>query len=369
MSAAEASTRVTAVVVTFNRRDLLVECLRALERQTHPLDRVVLVDNASTDGTEEHVVASGLAERLPVDVVRLRRNGGGAEGFHHGMREALAGDPHWIWLMDDDCEPADDALERLLASPKAEERATGGLAGRVQLPSGQPLPLHRARVIRRWLRLPIQGLDEDERAREETPCDFASFAGPLFRAAVVRELGLPEREMFIRYDDLEYSARLRSRGYTLWHVGASVLTHKEPGLVTGSTAGAAMSAWRTRIPFKDGWKTIYGLRNVIHAGRRHGFVSAPAAASYVAVFVARTNLFDERPLRSALVHVALAVDGWRGRFRNVPPRRWAALATTRRPLRLLDRDALRYDEDVAEPPRRLPAPDGVKQHQLRRRRV
>jgi rhamnopyranosyl-N-acetylglucosaminyl-diphospho-decaprenol beta-1,3/1,4-galactofuranosyltransferase len=84
--------RVVAVVVTYNRKRLLVDCLEALARQSHPVERVILVDNASTDGTEEHVRASGVAERVPVDYMRLARNGGGAEGFHFGVREALGSD-------------------------------------------------------------------------------------------------------------------------------------------------------------------------------------------------------------------------------------------------------------------------------------
>ena len=63
---------VVAVVVTFNRRELLVRCLEALAAQTRPAVRVVVVDNASTDGTLEHLEASGVADRLEVDYVRLR---------------------------------------------------------------------------------------------------------------------------------------------------------------------------------------------------------------------------------------------------------------------------------------------------------
>ena len=146
--------KVTAVVVTFNRKELLIECLEALARQTHPLDRVVLVDNASTDGTLQTVEASGIAERLPLDYLRITRNGGGAEGFHYAVRAGLDSGADWIWLMDDDCRPEPDALERLLASEKATAPGTAVLAppravhlvGRPGM--GQPPARSRPRVAR-----------------------------------------------------------------------------------------------------------------------------------------------------------------------------------------------------------------------------
>src|SRR3954454_13094695 len=118
-----ADDRVAAVVVTYNRAALLLECLEALAAQTHPLATVVLVDCASTDGTLERVRASGVADRLHLRIMALRRNGGGAEGFHAGVRAALGRDADWLGLMDDDCEAPPGTLAALLASaPAADPR-------------------------------------------------------------------------------------------------------------------------------------------------------------------------------------------------------------------------------------------------------
>ena len=87
--------RVHAVVVTHNRRELLLACLEALASQTHPLDGVVVVDTASTDGTTEALETAGVRERLALDYIRLARNGGGAEGFHYGLRAALETGADW----------------------------------------------------------------------------------------------------------------------------------------------------------------------------------------------------------------------------------------------------------------------------------
>src|SRR5437763_162453 len=82
------SDSVQAVVVTHNRKGLLLECLAGIARQSHPVRGVLVVDNASTDGTEEALAKSGLGARLRLDYLRLERNGGGAEGFHYGVRHS-----------------------------------------------------------------------------------------------------------------------------------------------------------------------------------------------------------------------------------------------------------------------------------------
>jgi GT2 family glycosyltransferase len=348
-----AQARATAVVVTYNRKELLIECLEALARQTHPLARVLLVDNASTDGTLELVESSGIASRLPLEYLRLARNGGGSEGFFYGVEEALQGESDWIWLMDDDCEPLDDCLERLLSSPRAEQPETGALVPQVRLPAGDPLPLHRGHIIRRHFRAPMQACLPPEYAQPETACDFASFVGPLFRTSVVREMGAPDREMFIRFEDLEYSARMAGLGYKMWLLNESVILHKEGWPVTATTLKAYWRHFSARSPFKEQWKNVYGLRNMVAAGRRHGFVSLSQALSYVAVQVTRTLLFDEGRLRMARLIPVFALDGRRERFRNVTPGDWKQLQDAPHPVRLLTAEALRYDEDVREPVRRL----------------
>ena len=72
--------QVAAVVVTWNRRELLREALAALRAQTLPPVCIVVVDNASTDGTDELLREE--AEHGDLDVVRLGKNTGGAGGFN-----------------------------------------------------------------------------------------------------------------------------------------------------------------------------------------------------------------------------------------------------------------------------------------------
>src|SRR5215471_20432657 len=114
--------KVAAVVVTYNRRDLLLESLAAVLAQTRAPDKVIVVDNASQDGT-----AAAVREKFPaVHLAELRRNSGGAGGFAGGMALALADGADLIWLMDDDTVPEPGALSALLA---ARERMAAQAAG------------------------------------------------------------------------------------------------------------------------------------------------------------------------------------------------------------------------------------------------
>ena len=73
--------------------------------QTQRADAVVVVDNASTDGTDR---AAGAATHADLDVVRLTRNTGGAGGFAVGIERALTHEPDLVWLLDDDTVPDPD---------------------------------------------------------------------------------------------------------------------------------------------------------------------------------------------------------------------------------------------------------------------
>lgn len=90
----EGDVKVAAVVVTYNRKELLRECLNALLNQTRPLDEIIVIDNASTDGTQEMI-----AKEFPyITYVLMSENIGGAGGFHEGMKLAYEKGYDWIWV-------------------------------------------------------------------------------------------------------------------------------------------------------------------------------------------------------------------------------------------------------------------------------
>lgn len=184
------------MVVTYNRKELLRQCLRALEQQSRPPDGIVVIDNASTDGT-----GALLAEEFPhLEVIRSPENSGGAGGFHTGMRHAYNRGFDWVWVMDDDVEPLPDALESMLAYSavskfiNARREGPDGITeiegiwdvGACQfLPYGQDLSFRRS-------------------GRDWVSVQWGCFEGALIHRDVMDAIGFPDVRYFIAGDDSMY---------------------------------------------------------------------------------------------------------------------------------------------------------------------
>lgn len=217
-----AATRVVAVVVTWNRRELLERCLAAVTSQDPPPAAVVVVDNASTDGT-----AAMVAQSFPqVDLVGCATNTGGAGGFALGIARALDLDPDAVWIMDDDTIPQPGALAALVSV--REEYAAGWsfgppvvVASRVEWVDGRAHPMNTPREKP----FVLPGERNDAAALGCIAVRTASFVSLLLDAARIREVGLPVADFFLWNDDFEYTARLlRDRKGLL--CPASVVRHE-----------------------------------------------------------------------------------------------------------------------------------------------
>lgn len=206
------------VVVTYNRRTLLSQCLDALADQTARPAVIVVVDNASTDGTEE-VLADHPAHP---EAIYLSENVGGAGGFAAGMAYALTHhSPDWIWVMDDDTIPRSTALEELLAAASTSTLPLSVLSSRAVWTDGRDHPMNLPRT-----RMRAGAVETDNASRlGGRPVRTASYVSALLRASDVREHGLPIADYFIWSDDFEHTGRLLRRGFGL-HVPTSVVEHR-----------------------------------------------------------------------------------------------------------------------------------------------
>ena len=192
-------TPILAVVVTYNRPELLRQCLACLFAQTHPCE-ILVVDNASTDGTGEAMRA--LAAEGKILYRNTGKNLGGAGGFSFGMRYAAEEGYKYAWIMDDDSLPKPDALELLV---KAGERLGGPerygfVSSRVLWTDGTDCVMNRQKRLKKQIpELQEEGL---------LLIKQATFVSLLIPTAHIWKYGLPLTPYFIWNDDIEYTHRL-----------------------------------------------------------------------------------------------------------------------------------------------------------------
>lgn len=212
---------VTAIIVTYNRKQLLLRCLQAVAGQTRPPDTILLVDNASTDGTAALLEAEGWLARPDVRVLRLETNLGGAGGFAAGWQQALAQGADWLWMMDDDGYPAPDCLARLLdAANQREIEAISPVQADIGDATKPAFPTFDAQG-RAVTHLPLVPADGDA----FIPRHANLFNGLLIRAGTVQRIGLPRAELFIRGDEVEYTRRMALQGVRFGTLATATFHH------------------------------------------------------------------------------------------------------------------------------------------------
>jgi rhamnopyranosyl-N-acetylglucosaminyl-diphospho-decaprenol beta-1,3/1,4-galactofuranosyltransferase len=187
-----------AVVVTYNRADFLQNLLESFSRLTTPPERIVVVDNASSDHTGEVVSRAMAAGGPAIQYERLTANVGGSGGFSRGVEVALAAGADWLWLMDDDVEVLPGAVEAL-------DRFTPDyscMIGRRYDAAGKPFFWQHHFVEALGVFLPVGG--DVFRDSDVFRTNVGNFEGMLIKASLARSIGLPDPRFFITWDDLIY---------------------------------------------------------------------------------------------------------------------------------------------------------------------
>lgn len=299
--------RVVAVVVTFDRRDLLARLLARLSHERH-LAEIVVVDNASTDGTADLLADVCSADtsdvdRPPVHVVRLESNTGGAGGFHAGMLTAVERGADLLWLMDDDGLPADGCLETLLVrrgdydfwGPAVlAEQDPGRLCFPIRLPG-------RATVV--------HAMAEVEAAARDGVLEgiVIPFNGVLATRALVEEIGPVRAELFIWGDDVEW--RLRAE-----RAGARIATLVDAHFLHPATDDLGTPMMFGRTTYNHSASDLKGYcmarNNVANLREYRGL---PAVAAFVAKTLWFYTLTRRDPARLRLSLGAMH-DGMYGRW-------------------------------------------------------
>jgi GT2 family glycosyltransferase len=236
------SKKVAGLIVTFNRKELLKETIDGIMNQTLSVEKLFIINNASTDGTEKVLEEYKKIYSNKIEVVNLDNNLGGAGGFNFGIHYIYdTFEYDWIWLMDDDALPAKNALETLF-------QYYDSLSEKKQKKIGV---LQNKRVLdRKWFN-ENNGKYFPIKAKKRWA---GTFVGYLIKTEIVGRIGFPEKEFFIYSDDVEYTFRVRKMGYKTLTILGSYIYHP---------------TWTTQLDyiFKKreikipGWKIYYVFRN------------------------------------------------------------------------------------------------------------
>ena len=204
---------VNAVIVTCNRCELLKKSLESLLSQKYELNRIIVVNNASSDGTREYLDS---IQNEKIVVLHRETNEGGAGGFYYGIKEAYEIGCDFVWIMDDDTIAVPESLENLMAGYEVvQNRPVGFLACNVLYKDGTPCFMNICRPEYVWSEFVGDGIVRI------THCSFVAMLIPSW---VIKEVGYPIKEYFIWGDDGEYSTRILQK-YEGYLCGKSVVYH------------------------------------------------------------------------------------------------------------------------------------------------
>ena len=286
MSLPDSLGNVLAVVVTFNRRETLLRTLDFLGQQD--VANVVIVDNASTDGTQEAVRAA----HPKLIYHRLNENIGSAGGFGTGMKVAYEAGADWIWLFNDDSRPLPGALGTLarLYKKLPDAADTGFLKIIHELPNGT-YPMINWDGVRKNTYL------QKEEALHRS--DLITFDGCLIRRDVIEAIGYPFAPFFMGIYEFDYCIRAKKAGFKAYNLPLPLIEDEKMGS-SGSTGSPP-------------WRTYYNTRNHLYLAIRNRDLRtftewAKREVKYVGSIVLRRDrkaerlLFKARAVRDACLN-------------------------------------------------------------------
>lgn len=244
------------VLVTYNRLTLLKECLEQVENQTIPPEKIIVVNNASTDGTAEYL-QENKEKNACYHIVTCAQNIGGAGGFEKGLQASAKEDVECVLLIDDDAMLEKAYMEKIMAVRKHYPGYLA-FAGAV-MTNGKIDTCHRKNIVRPGLlqKNCPEGYYTGENEKRPFSCDAASFCGMVVDKGLVGKVGFPCGEYFIWHDDTEYSMRI-NRYSRFLVVPDARLDHKTAANV------------RKHPHRRYEWREYYGIRNRILYVRKHG---------------------------------------------------------------------------------------------------
>ena len=286
--------KVIAVVVTYNRLPLLKECITALKNQTKKPDDILIINNGSTDDTGKWLQSQNDL------LVITQDNVGSGGGFETGIKWAYKTGYSWIWCMDDDGYPKEDALEKIL-EPELER-----------------LCLRNCAVLNKEDKKSFVWKTKHYASINEVDCNIIEgighpFNGTMIHRNIVERVGVPKQNLFLWGDETEYYYRItRKNKIQVCTIADSI--HYHP---------AAAFSYKTDWDFPKTWKMYFYIRNrfYIHQAKFNNKALALLHyCSFLVAFAGIVLLFQKTDKLKKLSFIIWPVaDAFTKNFEATPP--------------------------------------------------
>jgi GT2 family glycosyltransferase len=215
--------RVITVILNTNRRDDTVECLGSLAQSTYPNHKIIVLDNASTDGSVEAIRAQFPA----VEIMRLTSNKGYAGNNNVGIQAALGQQADWVLVLNEDTILDPECLTRLVEAGERDPNV--GIVGPLVYHHDEPTVVQSAggALGPNWEARHI-GQNEDDRGQYSAirPVDWISGCAIMVRRQAIEQLGPLDELFFYYWEEVEWCIRIKHAGWGILHVPAAKLWHK-----------------------------------------------------------------------------------------------------------------------------------------------
>lgn len=259
---------VAIIILTWNNwRDTLA-CVDSCRTLTWPNFRIIIVDNGSTDDSENQ-----LRQHCPeVEIIQTGKNLGFAGGNNVGIRHAMQLHADYIWLLNNDAVAEPDSLAKLVETMEKESDAA--FAGSKIYYHDDPQRIWFAGGIweKNWLNIRQKGAGEIDHGQFDRtePVGSVSGCSMIARRAAINKIGLMDESYFLYWEDTDWCARAWEKGYKVLFTPYSHVRHKVSSTI----------APRSEIQY------YYNTRNGMYFCRRHGIWLMPLFLLYVAADVA-----------------------------------------------------------------------------------
>jgi hypothetical protein len=233
---------VCIILVNWNGKDDTLECLASLRRQTYVPHRILVVDNASRDGS-----AQAIRSLYPeAELLELPENRRFAGGNNAGIRRALEAGAEYVLLLNNDTTADGDMVRNLVRAIRSQPGA-GIVAPKISYHDTPGLLWYAGGVISFWTgTMRHVGIREEDRGQHDTPGEtgYASGCCLLVSREVIERIGLLDESYFMYAEDADWSIRARRAGYRILYEPAARVWHK-----VSVSAGGHLSSFKLRHKF------------------------------------------------------------------------------------------------------------------------